>query len=334
MSKNVAITVLTWNDWENTTVCLESIFQSDYQNFDVILINNGSDDYHIKKIYEWANNRIKVKDDEIIFNPNKNVEIIEINKQYKVELKGQSKIYLFNLKTNIGLAPAVNIGFKFSLDNSYQYLARIDCDFIITKNYLMSMISVLNSDTDIVAASPKIKHAYLRNTIWWHGFNLTWSYLKFQKTMNLKKKRIMDNPSLKGIIETDAIAGCCSFYNSRALKIVGLEDEDFIFGPEDAELSFRLKKIGKLIVNLDTYTFHKIARSIDVSGWYYRSYNETKGFLMLINKIGTPSDKIFGYLYHLLRIPYFFILLILKKRSKEKVFGFSKGCFDFFFNNN
>ena len=159
MSKNVAITVLTWNDWENTTVCLESIFQSDYQNFDVILINNGSDDYHIKKIYEWANNRIKVKDDEIIFNPNKNVEIIEINKQYKVELKGQSKIYLFNLKTNIGLAPAVNIGFKFSLDNSYQYLARIDCDFIITKNYLMSMISVLNSDTDIVAASRIIKHA-------------------------------------------------------------------------------------------------------------------------------------------------------------------------------
>ena len=28
MSKNLAITVLTWNDWENTTKCLESIFQS------------------------------------------------------------------------------------------------------------------------------------------------------------------------------------------------------------------------------------------------------------------------------------------------------------------
>ena len=41
MYKNIAITLLTWNDWKNTTECLESIFQSDYDNFDVVLINNG-----------------------------------------------------------------------------------------------------------------------------------------------------------------------------------------------------------------------------------------------------------------------------------------------------
>ena len=27
MNKSIAITVLTWNDWKNTIVCLESIFQ-------------------------------------------------------------------------------------------------------------------------------------------------------------------------------------------------------------------------------------------------------------------------------------------------------------------
>ena len=118
-------------------------------------------------------------------------------------------------------------------------------------------------------------------------------------------------------------------YRTSSLKISGLEDEEFEFGPEDAELSYRLNKIGKLVVNLDAITFHKIARSIEVSGWYYRTYNETRGFLLLIKKTGTLSDKIFGYLYHLLRIPYF-LLLILKKRSKERVFGFTKGCYDFF----
>ena len=50
MSKSILITVLTWNDWENTVVCLESIFHNDYQNFDVLLINNGSEKYHIQKI--------------------------------------------------------------------------------------------------------------------------------------------------------------------------------------------------------------------------------------------------------------------------------------------
>ena len=74
--------------------------------------------------------------------------------------------------------------------------------------------------------------------------------------------------------------GCCSIYKTASLKISGFEDEEFEFGPEDAELSYRLKKIGKLIVNLDATTFHKIAKSIEVSGWYYRTYNETRVFII------------------------------------------------------
>ena len=311
MNKNIAITLLTWNDWENTVVCLESIFKNDYQNFDVILINQGSEKFHIEKIKDWALNKIEIKDKEIQYNKNKTIPIIDITNDSKIYSKSNRNIYLINLEKNIGLAPGVNLGFNFGIINKYDLCARIDCDFIVTKDYLKSMESIFNSDSKIVAASPKIKHAYLRNTIWWCGFKSTWSYLKFQRTMNLKKKRIMDNENYKGLIETDAIAGCCSFYKTKVFKISGLEDEDFIFGPDDAELSFRLKKLGRLIVNLDAITFHKIAKSIDVSGWYFRTYNETKGFLMLIKKTGTTSDKIIGYTYHILRIPYFFILLSL-----------------------
>ena len=331
MNKSIAITVLTWNDWKNTIVCLESIFQNTYENFDVILINNGSEKYHINKIKDWALNKIEINDEEVQYNNNKEIEIIDISNNFKIPSKGKKNIYLINLDHNIGLAPAVNLGFKVSIENNYDLTARIDCDIIATKKYLESMSLLFLNDSDIVAASPKIKHAYLRNTIWWKGFKLTWFYLKFQKTMNLKKKRIIDDETHKGIIETDTVAGCCSFYKTDIFKISGLEDEDFEFGPEDIELSFRLKKIGKLVVNLDATTFHKIATSINVSGWYYRSYNETKGFLMLIKKTGSLSDKIIGYTYHVLRIPYFIILLILKLRNKDKVTGFCKGCFDFFF---
>ena len=70
MDKSISITVLTWNDWENTVVCLESIFQNTYENFDVVLINNGSEQHHIKKIYDWAANKIPVEDKEIKYNAN------------------------------------------------------------------------------------------------------------------------------------------------------------------------------------------------------------------------------------------------------------------------
>ena len=232
---------------------------------------------------------------------------------------------------NLGCTAGLNLGYKFSLEQNYDYLARIDCDFIITKDYLKGMINTLEKNKDVVAASPKIKHGYLKHTIWWSGFNINPYYLKFQRTMNLKKKRILDDNSYKGLIESDVVCGCCSFYRPEILKKTGLGDEDFFFGPEDTELSFRLKKFGKIIANLDLVTFHKVTSSSNISGWLSRSYYETKGFLLLIKKTGNLWDKLIGYSYFLLRIPYFFILLIFKKREKDRVIGFALGCFDFFF---
>ena len=338
MSKNLAITVLTWNDWENTTKCLESIFQSTFENFDVILVDNNSDEIHLKKIHEWADNKIKIEDEEFNFNPNKKIDIVNVTKELVLSEKGKKKIYLISSREkknerwaiNLGCTAGLNLGYKFSLKQNYDYLARIDCDFIITKDYLKGMINTLEKNKEVVAASPKIKHGYLKHTIWWSGFNINPYYLKFQRTMNLKKKRILDDNSYKGLIESDVVCGCCSFYRPEILKKTGLGDEDFFFGPEDTELSFRLKKFGKIIANLDLVTFHKVTSSSNISGWLSRSYYETKGFLLLIKKTGNLWDKIIGYSYFLLRIPYFFILLIFKKREKDRVLGFSLGCIDFF----
>ena len=126
------------------------------------------------------------------------------------------------------------------------------------------------------------------------------------------------------------VCGCCSFYRSDVLKKSGIGDEDFFFGPEDTELSHRINKIGKIAVNLDLKTFHKVTSSSKISGWLSRSYYETKGFLLLIQKTGNIMDKLIGYPYFILRIPYFLILMILKLREKDRVYGFCLGCLDFF----
>ena len=126
------------------------------------------------------------------------------------------------------------------------------------------------------------------------------------------------------------MCGCCSFYRKSALKLSGLGDEDFFLGPEDIELSYRLKKVGKILVNLDTYTLHKIARSSEISGIFKRSYTDTVGFLLLIKKIGSLMDKFIGYIYFIVRIPIFLIFKLFKNRNKDMVFGYIKGCKDFF----
>ena len=87
MSKNLAITVLTWNDWQNTIKCLESIYQSTFDNFDIILVNNNSKEIHLQKIIDWSKNNIKIVDEEITYNPNKKIEIIKVEKNTIIKNK-------------------------------------------------------------------------------------------------------------------------------------------------------------------------------------------------------------------------------------------------------
>ena len=51
---SVAVVILTWNDWSNTIECLGSLFKNDYSNFDIILIDNNSEQFHYNKILDWC----------------------------------------------------------------------------------------------------------------------------------------------------------------------------------------------------------------------------------------------------------------------------------------
>ena len=40
---SIAIVILSWNDPKNTFELIKSIFENDYQNFDIFLVDNNSD---------------------------------------------------------------------------------------------------------------------------------------------------------------------------------------------------------------------------------------------------------------------------------------------------
>jgi hypothetical protein len=66
MNKNkIAVIVLTWNDWKNTIQALDSILLNKDNNFDIILIDNNSNFFHINKIIEWLKFKIKNKYSDI-----------------------------------------------------------------------------------------------------------------------------------------------------------------------------------------------------------------------------------------------------------------------------
>ena len=53
ISDQLAVVVLFWNDSDKTIKCLRSLFQQQKQKFDIVLVDNNSDQKYSKKILDW-----------------------------------------------------------------------------------------------------------------------------------------------------------------------------------------------------------------------------------------------------------------------------------------
>ena len=134
-----AIVILNWNDWKNTVDCLESIYQNE-GNFDVFLIDNGSSLNNLLKISNWYKGNL-ISDRKFIKPRLKNQgELKFINLKDNIfNEKNTRNLYLFRNKTNLGLTAGLNQAYKFLIRNKYEYILRIDNDFVITRDYFKKL---------------------------------------------------------------------------------------------------------------------------------------------------------------------------------------------------
>lgn len=54
MAEKVYIIILNYNGWQDTIECLESVFKIDYDNYQVIVVDNNSPNKSMEKIVSWA----------------------------------------------------------------------------------------------------------------------------------------------------------------------------------------------------------------------------------------------------------------------------------------
>ena len=64
MNQKVYILILNWNGWEDTIECLESIFRLSYDNFQVVVCDNKSQDNSFQQIIDWSKGIVKVNVDK------------------------------------------------------------------------------------------------------------------------------------------------------------------------------------------------------------------------------------------------------------------------------
>ncbi len=301
MKKSLAIVVLTWNDFENTKNCIKSIYPQLNNKTKLILVDNNSK----KNIYARTIDWIKK-------NYTKNYIKVKINSK----LNFKKKIFLVRNKKNFGCGLGHNTGYKLAIANNFEFIARIDNDMVVKKRFFSDLLKNFQKP-EVLGVSPKIMFTYSPKKIWWMGATIGNS-LKFQKHMRNYPYGLSDNKKLKGIINTDAIAGCASIMRASRLKKVGLSDKDFFYGPEDIEFSRRIyDKPGSLIVDRNVKIYHAVTQSF-VNFSRRRIYFEYKYRLVLIKKIGTFGDKFFGYSISFIKF-FLYCFFFMNKKHKVKI---------------
>ncbi len=307
----LAIVVLFWNDSEKTIKCLDSLFQQKKQKFSVILVDNNSEQKYSKKIFNWLKKK-KIKFTKVKKNLNSK----------KTNYKGKL-IYIKN-KINYGCGLGHNAGYKFCLKNDYTYIARIDNDMVVPKNLTYRLVQRLEKNKFIAAISPKVMFANNPKVIWFGGTKIG-NNLKLQRECSNHICKKKDSKKFRGLIKTDAIVGCASMMRTKFLKKAGLSDPDFFYGEEDIELSNRFKKVGgELAIDLNQKIYHSVSHTVGTN-WAKTIYYNYKYRLVLIKKIGTNADKIFGYSIFFIKLLIMAFLSFRKKYSSKIIQIFYAG---------
>ena len=306
MKKTLAVVVLTWNDYKNTIICLKSIIDQLKQDQKLFLIDNNSKNFIFEKTCDWLNTKYKNRFKKSIIKSNYKISNLMLKK----------KIFLLRNKRNQGCGYGHNPGYRLAIKNNFEFVARIDNDMLVPKNFFNKILKNFN-DKNVQAVSPKILYKNNHKQIWWMGTKIG-NNLRFLRHMRDYPHSLKDKKLYSGIIKTDSIAGCASIMRCSRLKKVGYSDKDFFYGPEDIEFSKRIFTVdGSLVVDRNLKIFHSVTQSF-VNFNKRKIYFEYKYRLVLIQKIGSLLDKIFGYSISIIKF-ILYVALFFKKKHRIKI---------------
>lgn len=333
----VAIIILNWNGWKDTVECLESLFQIDYSNYKVIILDNASKDNSLEKIREYCEGKLIIKSDFFKYNSlNKPIKVFELNKEEieKTVIKekfhnipSNKKLILIKNDKNYGFTEGNNIGIRFALKafNS-NYILLLNNDTVVDPKFLTELVKVAEKDLKIEFVGPKV---------YYYNFNGRNDIINFaggkQNLWKFKPSHIGYKKPDKGQFdenyEVDYVHGCCLLAKSKMLKEIGLLDNEYGSYREENDWAIRAHKKGwKSFYAYNSKIWHKIAGSTKKTDNVLVHHLETRNRFLFVKKNSKTSQKITFFLYFFI-IDFWFIsaILLLYFRSFKRFKCFLKG---------
>lgn len=199
---------------------------------------------------------------------------------------------------NLGFPGGNNVGIKWALKNDFQYILLLNYDTIANPDFLDKLIEVAEKRPSIGILGPCIKFYSKPEKAWSYG-----GYIdsKTGRPFHLNK---MSEIGHKILVEVEWVSGCGLLIKSDVVRNIGLLDQEYFFGIEDADWCLRAIKAGYKVVFVPESTiYHKtsITRFKEKYTHVHHYYN-MRNLLIFIEKHGSFNFLfLISFLFSLLK---------------------------------
>ena len=242
----VFIIILNWNRLGDTLECIKSVRLLNYQNYKIILVDNGS--------IEGSIDVIREKYDDIV---------------------------LIKNRENLGYAEGNNVGIRYALSKDADYIWLLNNDTAVDQNALVSLVDVGEKLSECGILGSKIYYFDQPEMIWFAGATINWrKAVSYHIGQNQK-----DEAKYNSIGEMERVTGCSMLVKRDVCERIGLMDEKLFLYVEELDWCVRAKKAGyKVLYIPDSKVYHKISLSTGVNYGVIFNYFNTRNFLYVIRK--------------------------------------------------
>ena len=301
----VSIIILNWNGWKDTIECLESLYQITYPNYDVIVVDNGSENESVERIKEYVEGKIKVESKFFEYSiENKPIKIIEYTREEEeagggkeneiTNLPSNRKLILIKNEKNYGFAEGNNIGMRYALKAlNPDYILLLNNDTVVDPEFLTELLNVAGSDQRIGILGSKTYYYSQPNRI-----QLTWNKIDMWRGLVfLAGAGEIDRGQHNEIRETDYVPGSCLLIKQETIKRIGLLDASYFNYWEETDYCMRAKKaVFRSFYCPNAKVWHKISQSASkVAG--FSAYYMTRNRFQFMKQHATQSQYLSFLLY-------------------------------------
>lgn len=327
----VTIIVLNWNGWKDTIECINSLFNLNYLNNNIVVLDNGSNDGSIETIIDYYRNLKCVEYIHLSYDLKK--ELFEIMDQKIVDEHFNfldtvpKKFTLIQLNENYGYAMGNNIGINYALkkDNP-KYVLILNNDTVVSSEVLFKLVIEAERDSNIGILGPTIlyyNYNGLNDVIHSAGAKIN---LIRGEAPPLYDRKTYSNHSIIPY-NVDYLEGACILLSSEVISKIGLFDPKYFAYWEETDLCMRAKKNGYQIICVPSaIIWHKIEPNKDNPiKTYYLTRNM---FLFSQRHLGRTQYILFLLYFFLIRLWLKLIYIIFYTRNKKILHSFLRGAYD------